>query len=197
MLPESVTASKYVQWDPRTTSHFGKMLSLFLWSIVFFRVAQLCLLCTIPNKLIDVEGKPGKSLLHPILRVPWSKMFNNCPDGEYLFSFLFLYIFFQQFALLLGSSHATDFILQLVTLYIVSCLPHRSRNATSEFLPWNVPVNGNKVSKWILWLILATHTPPHTLFHHPNENCKQPKCLRAALCCNDICIMFCSRCGIV
>lgn len=116
MFPESVTASKYVQWDPRTTSHFGKMLLLFLWSIVFFRVAQLCLLRTIPNKVIDVEGKPGKSLLHPILHVPWSKMFNNCPDGEYIFSFLFLYIFLLQFALLLGHSHAIYFILQLVTL---------------------------------------------------------------------------------
>lgn len=127
MLPESVTASKYVQWDPRTTSNFGKMLLLFLWSIVFFRVAQLCLLCTIPNKLIDVEGKPGKSLLHPILRVPRSKIFNNCPDGEYIFSFLFLNIFLLQFALLLGSLHAIYFILQPVTLYIVSCLPHFSR----------------------------------------------------------------------
>lgn len=92
VLPESVTASKYIQWDP---IFFGKMLLLFLWSIVFFRMAQLCLLCTIPNKLIDVEGKPGKSLLHPILHVPRSKIFNNCPDGEYIFSFLFsIYFFF-------------------------------------------------------------------------------------------------------
>lgn len=166
-LLESVTASKYVQWDPRTTSHFGKMLLLFLWSIVFFRVAQLCLLCTIPNKLIDVEGKPGKSLLHPTLRVPRSKTFNNCPDGEYIFSFLFLYILLLQIALLLGHLQAVDFILQLVTLCIVSHLPHCSGNATSELLSWNVPVNGNKGSIWILWLILATHT--HTFFYHSNE----------------------------
>lgn len=195
MLPESVTASKYVQWDPRTTSHFGKILLLFLWSIVFFRVAQLRLLCTIPNKLTDVEGKPGKSLLHPILHVPWSLIFNNCPDGKYMFSFLFLYICFLQFTLLLGSLHAIDFILQLVALYIVSRLPNLSRNATDEFLPWNFLVNGKKVSKWILWLILATHT--HTLFYHANEICKQSKCLCAAPCCNDICIMFCSHWGIV
>lgn len=162
-LPESVTASKYVQWDLRTTSHFGKMLLLFLWSIVFFRVAQLCLLCTIPNKLIDVEGKPGKSLLHPTLHVPQSKMFNNCPDGEYIFSFLFLYILLLQIALLLGRLQAVDFILQLVTLCIVSHLPHCSGNATSELLPWNVPVNGNKGSIWIIWLPLPTHT--HTYAH--------------------------------
>lgn len=169
-LPESVTASKYIQWDPRTTSHFGKMLLLFLWSIVFFRVAQLCLLCTIPNKLIDVEGKPGKSLLHPTLRVPRSKMFNNCPDGEYIFSFLFLYILLLQIALLLGRLQAVDFILQLVTLCIVSHLPHCSGNATSELLPWNVPVNGNKGSIWILWLTLATHTHTQRLFLPPKWN---------------------------
>lgn len=139
-----------------------------------FQSGTNCVLCTIPSKLIDARGKPGKSLLHPILRVPWSKTFNNCPDGEYIFSFLFLYVLLLQFGLLLGSSHAVDFLWERVTFYIVTCLPYCSRNAISEFLLWNVPVNGKKSSKWIL----AAHTPAPCFIIRVKSASSQSACVQ-------------------